>query len=74
MNRIDCIREVAEREIVPVVDLEPVFAAAEERGGAARLVHPGGHCTPAGYDLVAREVAAAISGKSRPPRGDRRPG
>jgi len=59
-------RALFARHGVPVLDLTPTFASAIARG--ERIYFPiDQHLTPAGYQLTARQVAAAIPAGSIPP-------
>jgi lysophospholipase L1-like esterase len=60
-------RALFARHGVPVLDLTPTFAGAIARG--ERIYFPiDQHLTPAGYQLTARQVAAALPSDSVPPR------
>ncbi len=62
--------ETFELSGIPVVDPTDAFAAATARG--ERLYYPRDqHLTPAGYDLLAREVARAILDIGRQPLPDK---
>jgi len=56
------IRRVSEREDIPLIDTQRVFAAAGEGLFLADWHHP----TAAGHDLIARTVFSAISGTAPP--------
>lgn len=54
------ITEAAEAADVPLLDLLPVFTAAERQWSRQELYVADGHCTDRGYGIVAAEVERAL--------------
>lgn len=57
-----CLRDVAARKRVPLVDLPPVFEARARDVPFTSLFVSDGHCADDGYDLMAQSVAQVLVG------------
>jgi lysophospholipase L1-like esterase len=58
-----CVRDVAARRRVPLVDLRGVFEERSRQVPLADLFAPDGHCADLGYQLMADEAARLLLGK-----------